>query len=89
MTALAIAPQKTAMVDVRPLHSGVPASWRSAGIVDARAFRIGNAETVHGLSHASPNKVRGLCGVIAHVSERDSRLASWADAFPNCPTCKS
>lgn len=77
------------MTDVRSINSSVPASWRSAGIVDARSFRVGDSDKVHALSHASPNKVRGVCGVVAHVSERDSRLASWADAFPDCHTCKA
>lgn len=79
----------SAMTDVRPEYARVPASWASAGIVDARSFRIGQSERVHFLTHASPNLVRGACGVTAHVVERDGRLADWADAWPDCPTCKA
>lgn len=75
-----------AMLDVRGWAT-VPPSWRSAGIVDARAFRVGDSPTVHALTHAAPNKVRGACGVVAHVSERGTRLASWAGVGVDCPTC--
>ena len=75
------------MRDVRPWSSSVPPSWRSAGIVDARAFRVGESATVHALTHAAPNRVRGACGVVAHVSEQGTRLASWAGVLPDCPTC--
>lgn len=61
--------------------------WASAGIVDARVFTVGNGTLAHGLSHFSPNLVRGLCGITAHVTEREGRLANWADSFPTCPTC--
>lgn len=76
------------MQDVRYPYPSVPASWPSAGIVDARSFRVGESRTVHALTHASPNLVRGACGITAHVVENEGRrLASWADAFPDCPTC--
>lgn len=75
------------MRDVRSLSASVPSSWRSAGIVDARAFRVGDSPTAHALTHAEPNKVRGACGVVAYVSERDSRLASSALLGVDCPTC--
>lgn len=65
----------------------VPASWASAGIVDARAFRIGDSDVVHEPTHAKPNLVRGRCGVVAHVVERDGRLATWADSLTTCPSC--
>lgn len=65
----------------------VPADWASAGIVDARTFSIGQSDTVHEITHASPNLVRGKCGVTAHVTERDRRLATWRNAEVNCPTC--
>ena len=68
-------------------HPSVPASWASAGIVDARSFRVGESETVHDLSHASPNLVRGRCGVVARVVEWDGPLASWANSFPTCASC--
>lgn len=77
------------MTDVRHPYPRIPASWPSAGIVDARSFRIGQSEAVHSLTHASPNLVRGACGVTAHVVERDGRLADWADALPDCPSCKA
>ena len=77
----------TTMTDVRFPYPSVPASWPSAGIVDARAFRVGESDTIHALTHASPNLVRGACGVTAHVVERDSRLASWAADLPDCSTC--
>jgi hypothetical protein len=75
------------MIDIRE-RSTVPPSWASAGIVDARVFSIGESDTVHELTHADPNLVRGKCGVTAHVAERDGRLAIWRDAEVNCPTCK-
>lgn len=75
------------MIDVRPDYATVPPSWASAGIVDARTFRVGGAETIHALTHATPNLVRGACGVTAHVVERDSRLASWAYDLADCPSC--
>lgn len=68
-------------------RTNVPPSWPTAGIVDARAFRVGNSETVHEPTHASSNLIRGRCGVTAHVVERDGRLATWADSFPTCGTC--
>lgn len=77
------------MRDVRYPYASVSPYWASAGIVDARAFRIGESETVHALTHASPNLVRGACGVTAHVVERDGRLATWANTCPDCPTCKA
>ena len=70
-------------VDGRP----VPPSWATAGIVDARAFRIGVSSTVHEPTHARPNLVRGRCGVVARVVETDGPRACWADAYPDCPTC--
>jgi hypothetical protein len=77
------------MQDVRYHYTSVPPSWPSAGVVDARAFRIGRSDTVHALTHASPNLVRAACGTTAHVVERDGRLADWADAYPDCQTCKA
>lgn len=62
--------------------------WASNGIIDARAFRIGNNDKVHALSHAKPNLVRGACGVTAPVIEaREPYLASWADADVDCAAC--
>lgn len=75
------------MIDVRHPYPSVPPSWASAGIVDARTFRVGASETVHDLTHAAPNLVRGRCGVTAHVVERDGRLATWAYDRADCPTC--
>ena len=72
-----------------PNRESVPPAWPSAGIVDARTFRIGESETVHAVTHAESNLVRGACGVTAHVVERDGRLATWANAHPDCPTCKA
>ena len=73
------------MRDVRPWGT-VPPSWHSAGIVDARAFTVGNSAVVHLISHAGPNRVRGLCGVVSSVIEADKR-ATWADAEVTCRTC--
>jgi hypothetical protein len=67
-------------------RTSVPADWASASILDARSFRVGNSETVHQLSHVAPNRVRGLCGVVAPVLY-SPRAAEWADAYPTCPTC--
>jgi len=75
------------MQDVRKPYAAVNPHWASAGIVDALSFSIGESETVHEVTHASPNLVRGACGVTAHVVERDGRLAYWRNAFPTCPTC--
>lgn len=61
--------------------------WASNGIIDARAFRVGDSTTVHALSHAKPNRVRGACGVTAPVIEADTRFATWADADVNCTAC--
>lgn len=79
----------TTMTDIRAPYSGVPYHWPSAGIVDARAFRVGESDTIHALTHAAANLVRGACGVTAHVVERDARLASWAADLPDCSTCLS
>jgi hypothetical protein len=80
------------MRDVRPYNVTVPASWASAGIVDARAFKVGESTTIHVLTHAEPNLVRGACGITAHVVERDNRLAYWASGYveddTECPSCK-
>ncbi len=65
----------------------VPADWATAGIVDARAFRVGDSALVHKPTHVRPNLVRGACGVTAHVVERDGRLAYWADSLTTCPSC--
>jgi len=78
--------KKMTSLDSMPV---APASWASAGIVDARAFRVGEASAVHALTHASPNMVRGICGLVANVVERDNRLASWAGIDPTCTTCQS
>jgi len=74
------------MLDIRN-KAVVSPSWASAGIVDARAFSVGESDTVHILTHASPNLVRGGCGITAHVVERDGRLAVWRDAEFSCPAC--
>lgn len=63
-------------------------SWASAGIADARAFRVGNSSLVHEPTHYMPNLVRGRCGVVAKIVETDEPRASWADSLPTCPTCK-
>lgn len=63
--------------------------WASNGIIDARVFIVGNSQTVHRLTHALPNLVRGACGVTAHVIERDGRLANWTDSDVNCTSCES
>lgn len=75
-------------IDLRG-RSSVPVTWASAGIVDARAFRVGESEIVHAPKIARPNQVVGFCGVTATVTERDSRLASWADSHITCETCKA
>ena len=69
-------------------YAVVPCSWATAGIVDARAFRVGNGALVHAPTHARPNLIRGACGITAHVVERDGRLASWANSLITCPACK-
>ena len=60
--------------------------WPSAGIVDARAFRVGNGTLVHEPTHVASNRVRGRCGVVARVVETDVP-ATWADSHITCPTC--
>jgi hypothetical protein len=65
----------------------VPASWASAGIVDALAFTVGDSATVHEPTHAQPNLIRGRCGIVARIIESDRPTASWADSFTTCPTC--
>lgn len=77
----------SAMTDIRYPYPSVPAPWPSAGIVDARAFRVGASETVHALTHAKSNLVRGRCSIVARVVETDGPRAEWADAYPDCPTC--
>lgn len=77
------------MRDVRNLEISVPPSWPSAGIVDALAFSVGRSDVVHRVTHASPNLVRGACGIVAHVVEREGRLAYWRDAYATCGTCLS
>lgn len=74
------------MQDIRE-NATVPSSWASAGIVDARVFSVGESDTVHALTHADPNLVRGKCGVVAHVVERDGRLAIWRDSDVSCESC--
>lgn len=74
------------MQDLRKMPA-VPRSWPSAGIVDARAFRVGYSRTVHRPTHATPNGIRAACGLHAHIVERDGRLACWADADWDCPRC--
>jgi len=70
---------------------GVPSSWASAGIVDARAFSIGDdRKTVHDIHSAKPNLVKAKCGVEAPVVEDDeSELAYWRDSYHTCKGCLS
>lgn len=80
------------MKDVRPHNVKVPTSWASAGIVDARAFKVGESTTIHNLTHAEPNLVRGACGITAHVIEAGNRDAHWASGYvegdTECMTCR-
>lgn len=75
--------------DIRQ-HPNVPASWPSAGIVDARAFTVGRSDIIHDLTHAAETRVRGACGVTAWTNT-DTRAAAWASGYvgTECPTCKA
>lgn len=68
-------------------NRSVSPHWPSAGIVDARAFRVGEATIVHDPTHAASNMIRGRCGVVARIVETDGPRASWADSYITCPTC--
>lgn len=76
----------TAPVDVRQVSS-VPTGWASAGIVDARAFSIGESERVHDVARAWPNRISAPCGASAPITETDGPRASWRDALPDCAAC--
>ena len=59
-----------------------------AGIYDAQAFTVGTRDTVHQPNHyPNSNMVVARCGVYGYGVERDSRIAHWADAVPNCQRC--
>jgi hypothetical protein len=61
--------------------------WASAGIRDARAYRIGDDPLVHEPTHVGPNLIRSACGIFTPVTETDEPRAEWADALPDCPKC--
>jgi len=74
------------MSQLRPVHYPRTAN---SGIADARAFRVGNSLTVHQPARfPDGNKVVATCGVYGWATERDSRIASWADAHVDCKRCK-
>lgn len=59
-----------------------------SGVRDAEAFSVGASEVVHKPHHyPDANKVVAVCGVYGFGVERDSRLAWWRDAYPDCPRC--
>lgn len=73
------------MTDPMPAHYPRTAN---SGIADARAFRIGGSSIVHRPGRfPDGNKVVAACGQYGWATERESRLAHWADAFPACPRC--
>lgn len=73
---------------MQPLtNRGFPPSWPTAGIGDARAFRIGESRVVHEPTHGKSNLIRGRCGVVARIVETDGPRAYWANAYVDCPTC--
>lgn len=63
-------------------------STANSGIADARAFRVGDSSLVHEPGRfPDGNKVVAVCGVYGWATERDSRIASWADADITCKRC--
>jgi hypothetical protein len=69
----------------RPAHYPMTAN---SGISDAEAFRVGNSQTVHRPARfPDGNKVVAVCGVYGWATERDSRIATWADAVVDCDRC--
>jgi hypothetical protein len=62
----------------------------NSGIHDAQAFRIGNSRLVHKPGrYPDANKVVAVCGQYGWVVERDARIASWANAVPDCKRCNA
>lgn len=68
---------------------GVPASWSTAGIVDARVFSLGEAGTVHAARRVWPNRVSAPCGARGVTVDAPGPFASWRDSAVTCPTCKA
>lgn len=62
----------------------------NSGIYDAQAFRIGHSRTVHSPArYPDANKVIARCGAYGWATERDSRIASWANGEITCARCIS
>jgi hypothetical protein len=70
-----------------PASAPIPASWATAGIADARAFKVGFGKAVHAPAWFTPERVVGVCGVVGY-RHRDVRFAQWADSFITCEACK-
>lgn len=63
-------------------------STANSGIADAGAFRIGGSSLVHQPTRfPDGNKVVARCGAYGWATERDARLATWADSRITCPHC--
>ena len=74
----------------RRLDESVPASWSTASIADARAFRVGKSRKVHKPARFTPVRVVGACGVVGYTwAWATTRPAKWADSLITCPTCKA
>ena|SRR5437763_14078057 len=65
----------------------VPAGWTTAGIVDARVFSVGDADTVHAVLRVWPNRVSAPCGAHGVTIDAPGPRAYWRDSVPTCPTC--
>jgi len=76
----------------RRAGEAVPPAWSTAGIADAQAFRVGKSRKVHKPARFTPQRVVGVCGVVAYAGSDAAydglRLAEWADSFVTCSTCK-
>lgn len=60
----------------------------NSGIADAGAFRIGHSLTVHRPARfPDANKVVAACGQYGWATERDARIATWADSEITCERC--
>lgn len=66
---------------------GVPSAWSTAGIVDARVFSVGEADTVHAVLRVWPNRVSAPCGARGVTVDAPGARVYWRDSVPTCPTC--
>jgi hypothetical protein len=65
----------------------VPPGWTTAGIVDARVFSVGEADTVHAVLRVWPNRVSAPCGAHGVTIDAPGNRVYWRDSVPTCPTC--